>query len=71
MKHITDSVSAKKFFAQAGIEIVEEDSALNSVTLKNKVTGETLELVAESDRAIAYGIPGIYVNWKGFPKETK
>ena len=57
--HVLKSKEVKEFFKAAGIYIQKGDSAHNVLTLKNKATGEELEIWAE----VTYegsGIPGLY-----------
>ncbi len=61
MEHITESKAAKKFLKQCGIR-VSEHSSFNAITLVNIESGEALTLWAESESAVAGGIPGIFID---------
>lgn len=60
--HITDSKEAKEFFKSCGI--VMNKSFHNTITLKDKNTGNELELWAQSDSGVCAGIPGIFIDVK-------
>ena len=57
--HVLESKEVKDFFKKAGITINKGDSAQNVLTLKNKATGEELEIWAEV-MFEACEIPGLY-----------
>jgi hypothetical protein len=60
MIHIDDTPEFRNFLVSAGIRVT--DISHNSVTLKNRKTGETITLFAEVDYGVCNGIPGIYVS---------
>jgi len=62
--HIADSKEAKKFFKDCGIYMMKKSSH-NAITLKDKNTGNELQLWAESDASVAAGIPSIYIEAEG------